>query len=132
MEVEEAIMRDRETHEAIHRKELEEITTILEQLALVSKESESGPIINAHEFINYELEFDLKNPYTPTVEEIICMLDGGGDAGDNEPIEEVDNVQINDVLVDRVGFKDAKSPSVTFKQILKQRTTDVTPSIQSI
>ena len=41
MEAEEAIMRDREAHEAIEKKELEEITILREQLALVSKESES-------------------------------------------------------------------------------------------
>ena len=57
-------------------------------MVLVSKESESVPIINAHEFIiNYELEFDLNTLYTPTEEEIIGMLDGGGDATDNKPIE---------------------------------------------
>ena len=62
---------------AIQNKKLEEITTLLEQLALVSKESESGPTTNAHEFINYEVEFDLNNRYTPTEEEFIGMLDGG-------------------------------------------------------
>jgi hypothetical protein len=29
---------------------------------LNSAESETGPTMNAHEFINYELEFDLNNP----------------------------------------------------------------------
>ena len=43
------------------------------------------------------------------------MLDERGDAIDNEPIEEVDNVIIGDVVIDRVGFKDAKSELVTFK-----------------
>ena len=33
------------------------------------------------------------------------MLGGGGDAVDNEPIEEVDNMQLSDVMVNRVGFK---------------------------
>ena len=59
-----AITIDREAQDAIHKKELEEITTLLEQLALVFKESESRPTMNAHEFINHELEFDLNNPYT--------------------------------------------------------------------
>ena len=45
MEAEEAIMRDRETQEAILKKELEEITTILEQLALVLlKRVKVGPL----------------------------------------------------------------------------------------
>lgn len=52
------------------------------------------------------MEFDLNNSYIPTREEIIGMLDGGGDACGNEYMEEVDNVQIIDVLIDRVEFKD--------------------------
>jgi hypothetical protein len=104
MEAKEAIMRDREAHEAVQKKELKEVTILLEQLALVS--TESGPTLNGHEFINHELKFDLKNPYIPIEEEIIGMLDGRGDAIDNEPIEKVDNVQIGDVVVDRIEFKD--------------------------
>ena len=87
-------MRDREALEAIQKKELEEIITLFEKLALVSKESESGPTMNVHELKNCELEFDLNNSYTPTKEEIISILDGGGDSTINEPTEEVDNVQI--------------------------------------
>ena len=97
-----------------HEKEWEEIIILLKQLALPSKESESGHefvdyecTMNAHEFVDYELEYDLNNSYIPTKEEIIGMLDGGGDEADNKPIEEVDNVQISDVVVDRVRFKDA-------------------------
>src|ERR1700738_5238259 len=60
------------------------------------------------------------------------MLDERHDAADNEPIEEVDNVQIGDVVVDRVGFKDAKKALVTLRQFLKQKPTDVTPLIHSI
>ena len=37
------------------------------------------------------------------------MLDERGDATNNEPIEEVDNVQISDVVVDRVGSRDTES-----------------------
>ena len=51
------------------------------------------------------------------------MLDGRDDAIDNEPIEEVDNVQIGDVLVD------VESALVTLKQNLGQRPTNVTPLI---
>ena len=86
---------------------------------MVSAESETRPITNAHEFINYELEFVLNNPYTPIEEEITCMLDERDDATDNEPIEEVGNVQIGDVVVDKVAFKDARSALVTSKQFLK-------------
>ena len=64
--------------------------------------SETRPTINPHEFINHELEFNLNNPYIPTVEEITCILDERDDATNNEPTEEVYNVQIGDVVVDRV------------------------------
>ena len=29
--------------------------------------------MNAHEYLNYELEFDLKTPYEPTDEEFLYM-----------------------------------------------------------
>ena len=47
IKVEEAITRDREAQEAIQKKVMEEITIILEQLALVSKESDNGPTMSS-------------------------------------------------------------------------------------
>ena len=44
-------------------------------------------------------------------------------ATNTEPIEEVDNVQISDAVVDKVGFKDVESALVTLKQFLEQRPT---------
>ena len=38
------------------------------------------------------------------LDEIIGMLDEKDDSTDNEPIEEVDIMQIGDVVVDIVGF----------------------------
>ena len=58
---------------------------------------------------------------TPIEEEIIGNLDEIDDATDNEPIEEVDDVQIGEVVVDRVGFKDAKSTFLTLKQCLEHK-----------
>ena len=54
--------------------------------------------------MNYGLGFDVCFPNIPIDEEIINVLDGGGDAADEELVEEVANEQINDVEVDRVGF----------------------------
>lgn len=72
----------------MHKQELGKITTLHEQLTLVSKESEGGSYMNAHDqFIDYELEFDLNNSYIHVEEEIMGMLDEGGGAVDNEPIE---------------------------------------------
>ena len=59
------------------------------------------------------------------------MLSGKDDVVDNEAIEEVDNVQIDGVVVDRVGFKDAKSASLTLKQFLEQKPIDVRPLFHS-
>ena len=84
--------------------------------------------MNVHEFINYEVEFDLNNSYILIEEEIISMLDESDDAIDNEPIEEIDNVQIGDTI-DRVGFKDVESALVTLRQVLDRRPTNVTPII---
>jgi hypothetical protein len=61
---------------------------------LVFVESEIGVTMNARVFIKYELEFNLSNPYVSIEEGSIDMLDERDDATDNEPIEEVDNVQI--------------------------------------
>ena len=35
---------------------------LLHQLTLLSSNSEVGNVMNAHEYINYEMEFDLNNP----------------------------------------------------------------------
>ena len=40
--------------------------------------------MNAHDFIHYELEFDLKKSYIPIVKEVTCMFDERDDAVDNE------------------------------------------------
>ena len=79
--------------------------------------------MNVLEFINNELDSYLNNLYIPIEVGIIGMLDEIDNAADNGPIEEASNVQIGDVLVDRVGFKDAESELV----ILKQMPTNVTP-----
>ena len=75
---------------------------------LTFAKSEIGPTMNSQEFLNYELEFDLSIPYI-LIEEVIGVLDEIDDAIDNEHVEEVDHVQIGDVVVDKVGFKDVES-----------------------
>lgn len=49
------------------------LATLLEQLELVFAESGVGPTMNAHEFINYVLDFDPNNLYI-TIEEIIINI----------------------------------------------------------
>ena len=71
--------------------------------------------MNAHEIIDKALELWSKQSPRAIEEEIVGILDERDDATDNEPMQEVDNVQIGDVLVDIVGFKDAKSAILTLE-----------------
>jgi hypothetical protein len=50
------------------------------------------------------IKFDLNNPYILIKEKIKRMIDERDDAIDNEPLDEANNVQIGDVVIDRVGF----------------------------
>jgi hypothetical protein len=68
--------------------------------------SEIGPTMNVYEFINYELDFDMDNPHIHVEEEILGILDEIDDATGNEPIKETNDVQIDDVLIDKACFKD--------------------------
>jgi spore maturation protein SpmA len=48
------------------------------------------------------------------------------DATHNEPIEEAHNVQIGNVVVNKVGFKDVQSAIVTFRiKCYNKKPTDV-------
>lgn len=57
------------------------------------------------------------------------MLDERDDVANNGIIEKVDNVQIGDMVVDRVGL-DVASALVTLKQNLKQIPIAATPCMQ--
>ena len=97
---------------------------------LTVTENELGPTLNAHEFIHYELEFNyLNTPYMSIEEEITNILNERDDAADNQPIEEADDMQIGDVVVDKVEFKDVGSAFVTSKQISEPKPTNITPLI---
>ena len=64
---------ENEIEEAKHLVEVDEVATLLHQLTLLSSDSEVGDVMNAHEYLNYEMEFDLNNPYEPTDEEFLDM-----------------------------------------------------------
>lgn len=129
MKAKEEIMRNKKVLEALQKKELEVVTTLLELLLLVFAKSEARSTMNAHEFINYEIEFYLYNLYIPMEEEIIGIFNGRNDAIDNQFIKEAKIVQIGEVVVDELSFKDAKSALVALKQFLEQRPLDVTSLI---
>lgn len=65
---------ERETEEARHGNEVDELAILFHQLTLLSSNIVVSDVIDAHEFINYELEFDLNNPYQPTDEDFLDML----------------------------------------------------------
>ena len=63
-----------EIEEARRLIEIDEVATLLHQLMLLSFDIEVGDVMNAHEYLNYEMKFDLNNPYEPTDEELrICI-----------------------------------------------------------
>ena len=64
---------EREIEEARRLVEVDEVATLLHQLMLLSSDSEVGDVMNAHEYLNCEMEFDLNNPYEPTNEEFLDM-----------------------------------------------------------
>ena len=43
--------------------EVDEIATLLHRLMLLSSDSEVGDVMNAHEYLNYEMEFDINIPW---------------------------------------------------------------------
>ena len=60
---------EREIEEAKRLVEVDEVATLLHQLTLLSTNNEVGDVINAHEYLNYEMEFDLNNTCESTDEE---------------------------------------------------------------
>ena len=52
---------------------VDKIAAIFHQLTLLSSDSEVGDVMNAHEYLNYEMEFYLNNPYEPIDEEFLDM-----------------------------------------------------------
>ena len=64
---------EREIEEARRLVEVDDVATLLHQLTLLSFNSEVGDVMNAHEHLNYEMDFDLNKPYEPTDEEFLDM-----------------------------------------------------------
>ena len=60
----------RQIEEARRLVEVDEVATLL-QLTLLSSDTEVGDVMNAREYLHYEMEFDLNNPYESTDEEFL-------------------------------------------------------------
>ena len=55
----------------MHLVKVDEVATLRHQLMLLSSDIEVDDMMNACEYLNYEVEFDLNNPYEPTDEEFL-------------------------------------------------------------
>ena len=64
---------ERELMEARRLINVDEVATLLHQLTLLSFDSEVGDVMNAHEYLNYDIKFNLNNPYELTIEEFLDM-----------------------------------------------------------
>ena len=85
------VLIERETGETRRIKEVDEIATLLHQLTLLSSDTEESNAMEAHEYQNYKLEFDLNNPYEPTDEEFLDML-----------LSDQQELDVDEVVVDEV------------------------------
>ena len=81
--------------------------------------------MEAHEYLNYELEFDLNNPYEPTDEEFLDML-----PSDQQELD-VDEVVVDEVE-EVVGFGVVERALETLKKYFQQRPNDVLSHIKTI
>ena len=126
-----SVLVENEVIQEQQRKDVEEVAAVLEQLRLISSETET-PNMDVQEYLNYELEFDLNNPYQPTDEEIIEMLSSQQQGSEHEDIEDLDEANPRDIVEEVVGFKDVSSALQTVKKFLEQRPNDTMLSIRNI
>ena len=125
-----SILVENEVLQEQQRKEVEEVFAVLKQLSLISSKTET-PNMNVERYLNYELEFDLNNPYQHTDEQIIEMLPSqqqGSEYKDSDP----DEANPHDIVEEVVGFKDVGSALQTLKKFLEQRPNDTMLSIRNI
>ena len=81
--------------------------------------------VNAHEYLNYEMEFDLNNPYEPTDEEFLDMY--------SSYLQEVDVDEVMvDVVEEVVGLSVVERSLETLKKYFEQRPNDALSHIRSI
>ena len=81
--------------------------------------------MDAHEFINYEVDFDLNNSYEPTEEDILDMLPSEG-------LEIAADEVMDDAVKDVVGFDVAEAAIHILKRFLQQRPRDVSSRIKLV
>ena len=87
--------------------------------------------MNVQEYLNYELKFDLNNPYQPTDEQIIEMLPSQQQGSEYKDCDS-NEANLHDIVEEVVGFKDVGSALQTLKKFLEQRPNDTMLSIMNI
>jgi hypothetical protein len=113
-------------------RDLEEVAQVLEQFALVSRDTIGVvPTMDALEYVQYELGFDLKNPYMEATEDNIDFEMEGSQAhtfdGNGEGEQQLASGSTR--CVDFLSVMDAVR---TIHQYLEQRPTDVTSLIRML
>jgi hypothetical protein len=81
--------------------------------------------MNAHKYLNYEMEFNLNIPYEPTNEEFLDMY-----SSKHQEID-VDEVMV-DVIEEVVGLNVVECSLETLKKYFEQRPDDALSHIKSI
>ena len=120
-----SIFIEREIEEVRHLVEADEVVALFHQLMLVSCDSEVGDVMNAHEYLNYEMKFDLNNPYEPTNDEFFNMY-----SSKHQEID-VDEVMV-DVVEKVVGLSVDERSLETLKNFFEKRPNDTLSQIKSI
>ena len=81
--------------------------------------------MDAYEFINYQVDFDLNNPYEPTEEDILDMLPSEG-------LEIVVDEATDNAVKDVLGLDVLKGYCHSVKKFLQQRPRDVSSRIKMV
>ena len=81
--------------------------------------------MDAQEFINFEVDFDLDNSYKPTEEDILDLLP-------SKDLEIAADEIMDDAVEDVVGFDVAEAAIYTLKRFLQQRPRDVSSRIKLV
>ena len=105
--------------------EVAEVGVLLKRLSLLSFDLGDNNVMDAHEFINYEVDFDLNNPYEPTYEEFLDILP-------SEDLEIVANEVMDDVVEEVLRLDVLEGYLHSVKKFLQQRPRDVSSRIKMV
>jgi hypothetical protein len=100
--------------------ELQELTRLLERLSLATNRSSDG--MEAQEYVQYELDFDLNNPYEVTEEDVWNVL---GSIGGTSNVSD-DDCEGEECEVEPIpSYSDLQSSFGTIRRYMESRSCDV-------